>query len=326
MAMPSVLIVGGGSAGCVLARRLSEDPSIEVTLLETGGDVSSSEPPAMMRSPNPWQIIQGEGSDPYRFPQLLSTRAAGQEPDVYWRGRGLGGSSSVNGMQTIRGTPEDFDDLWVAQDGCEGFGAADVLPYYQRLETDHDFGGGPAHASDGPFPITRSPRERWGGNDAAIYDACVELGYGEVPDHNAFERKLVGMSAFARNDREPEDGESATTSADRAGAGRAGRISAYDAFLAPIRDERSAQLSIITDAHVQRILFDGSRRATGCVATINGAPPREFHADHVVLCGGAIHSPAILQRSGVGPAALLESLGIPVVADRPVGSNLQDHP
>ena len=97
MAMPSVLIVGGGSAGCVLARRLTEDPSVEVTLLETGGDVSSSEPPAMMRSPNPWQIIQGEGSDPYRFPQLLSTRAAGQEPDVYWRGRGLGGSSSVNG-------------------------------------------------------------------------------------------------------------------------------------------------------------------------------------------------------------------------------------
>ena len=83
------------------------------------------------------------------------------------------------------------------------------------LETDHDFGGDPAHGSEGPLPITRSARERWGGNDAAIYDACVELGYGQVPDHNAFERKLLGMSAFARNDLEPEDGEFATTGADR---------------------------------------------------------------------------------------------------------------
>ena len=100
-----VLIVGGGSAGCVLARRLTEDPSCEVTLMETGGDVDTHDPPDIMRSANPWQIIAGAGSEPFRFPALLSRRAAGQQPKVYWRGRGLGGSSSVNGMQTIRGAP-----------------------------------------------------------------------------------------------------------------------------------------------------------------------------------------------------------------------------
>ena len=145
-------------------------------------------------------------------------------------------------MQAIRGTPEDFDDLWVQQDGCEGFGAADVLPYYQKLETDVDFGAAAAHGSSGPLPITRSSRARWGGNDAAIYDACVEMGYGEVQDHNAFERKLLGMSAFARNDLEPEDGKTSTDGANRAGAGRAGRISAYDAFLAPVRAARAEQV------------------------------------------------------------------------------------
>ena len=148
--------------------------------------------------------------------------------------------------QRDAGDPRDPRRLrrprWVQQDGCEGFGAADVLPYYQKLETDADFGAAPAHGSSGPLPITRSSRARWGGNDAAIYDACVELGYGEVQDHNAFERKLLGMSAFARNDLEPEDGKPSTDGANRAGAGRAGRISAYDAFLAPVRAARAEQV------------------------------------------------------------------------------------
>jgi 5-(hydroxymethyl)furfural/furfural oxidase len=348
-----VLIVGGGSAGCVLARRLTEDPGCEVTLMETGGDVDTHDPPDIMRSANPWQIIAGAGSEPFRFPALLSRRAAGQQPKVYWRGRGLGGSSSVNGMQTIRGaphlaalsplplifsyksekslcgtgTPEDFDDLWVRDHGCDGFGSSDVLPYYRKLESDRDFGDAGAHGADGPLPITRSAPDRWGGSDQTIYDACVELGYGEVLDHNAFERNLVGMSAFARNDLEPNDGEHSTTGTNRAPeGGRAGRISAFDAFLAPVRNDPRRQLNIITDAHVERVLFDEAHRAIGVQAVVAGGESTRYDADHIVLCGGAVHSPAILQRSGIGPTALLQSLGIPQVAALPVGQNLQDHP
>ncbi len=323
----SVLIIGGGSAGCVLARRLTEDPNLSVILLETGGDISSEDPPHIVRTANPWQVIQGKGSDPYRFPALTSRRAAGQEARVYWRGRGLGGSSAVNGMQTIRGTPEDFDDIWVKKDGCDGYGSEDVLPYYKKLESDTDYGDDPAHSDDGPLPITRSPRSRWGGSDGVIYDACVELGYGEAVDHNAFQRGLNGMSAFARNDLEPCDGFTSTTGSNRAGDGRAGRVSAYDAFVAPIREQRAAQLTIVTEAHVERITFDASgTRATGALVSVADNPTRECHADYVVLCGGAIHSPAILQRSGIGPKTVLENLGIPCLADIPVGQNLQDHP
>lgn len=241
-----VLIVGGGSAGCVLARRFTDDDApdgVRVTMLETGLDNRTDERPAHMVSPMPGDII---GDDAWAFPQLLARRAAGQQPALcvrstgaaihpqahaptvapllplpqsaggltsvpharnpavhppfpyahntcnrYWRGRGLGGSSTINGMQTIRGTPEDFD-AWESM-GCTGWGADDVLPFFKKFETDLDFGSETSenHGGNGPFPIQRLPasdRSKWGPVDAAFYDAAMGMGWAEVPDHNSFER------------------------------------------------------------------------------------------------------------------------------------------
>ena len=294
------LIVGAGSSGATLAARLSANPSVTVTLLEAGPDYRSAEAPEAMRSANPSNVITEPEYSRFRWDELLARRTRVQAPRVFWRGRGLGGSSAVNGQIAIRGMVEDFDD-WAAQ-GCKGWSFAEVLPYFNRLETDLRYGGADYHGDSGPIPIYRAPLSRWGAVDQALGEAALDLGHRWAPDHNA--PHALGVSPYAINSREGV------------------RVSTNDAYLDTNRGRPN--LSIVGDALVDRVLFEGSR-AVG-VRFLHDGRWQERRAREVLVCAGAVHSPAILMRSGIGPAVHLREHGIETRADLPVGEQLQDHP
>ena len=294
------LIVGGGSAGAVLADRLSADGSARVGLVEAGPDYRSSQVPEAMRGPNPHRVVTEAAYSPYRWDALQARRTKAQSPRRYWAGKGVGGSSSINGQIAIRGVPEDFDG-WAAA-GCRGWSFADVLPAFRRLEHDLKFGAREYHGDGGPIPIYRAPVHRWGAVDGAFAQAALESGHPWAEDHNA--PGATGLSPYAINSR---DGV---------------RVSTNEAYLEGARDREN--LTIHGDAHVDKVLFEGDR-AIGVrvrIAQIWG----ELHSRVVILCAGSLHSPAILLRSGVGPRADLRALGIETRADLPVGASLQDHP
>ena len=292
------LIVGAGSAGCVLANRLSANPSLSVLLIESGPADSSP----LISMPRGIGKLLAPGN-PHVWDYKAVPRA-GAPQELWLKGRTLGGSSSVNGMVYARGAPSDYDH-W-AELGCTGWSWNELGRLFVALE-DHQLGGADWRGSGGPLAVSVQPS----GNPLAkaILDAAVEAGTPQVDDVNDVDNVTRGGLGY-----QPR-------TIDRRGR----RSSASRAFLAPARGR--ANLDVLTGAQVLRVRFEGQRavgvdlRDAAGLRNIDVAPGGE-----VILSAGAIESPKLLQLSGIGPGALLQSFGIPVLRDAPeVGANLREH-
>ena len=294
------VIVGGGSAGCALANRLSADPSTRVLVLEAGRmdwrwDVVIHMPAALsMGIGNRFYDWQYE-SEPE--PELGGRRV------YHARGKVLGGSSSINGMIFQRGNPMDFD-RWAAIPGCEAWDWAHCMPYFRRMETclagEDEWRGG-----DGPLKLERGPARS--PLFRAFFEAVQQAGHPMTTDVNGYRQE--GFNAFDRN------------------VYRGRRQSAARAYLHPVL--RRPNLDVVTHAHATRLVMEGSRVVGVEYVRRRGSRSggrRVVQAGEVILCGGAINSPQLLQLSGIGPAGVLADAGVEPVVDVPgVGENLQDH-
>ena len=296
------VVIGGGSAGCVLASRLSEPAANRVLLIEAGPDLTHDAELPQISDPGARTIFKPELLWSDFFAQVSPASASGPERILpIMQARLLGGGSAVNGMHAQRGFPSDYDE-W-SEYGVTGWGWDDVLPFFVKLETDRDFDG-PAHGDSGPIPISRMSRDRWGPISRALETRLKNEGLASQDDLNAETTDGVGPV--------PLNISPAT------------RVSSARGFLtAAVRGRKNLQ--ILTNTEVGKILFEGARAVGVSVRTEQGA--RRVAAREVIVTCGAIHSPALLQRSGVGPGAELKKLGIAVAVDRPgVGKNLSNHP
>jgi choline dehydrogenase len=289
------LILGAGSAGCAIAARLSERDDAEVVLLEAGPDYpADADLPADVVDGTRNSVIDHDWGYRHR-----PTRSAGT---IYLpRGRVMGGSSAVNTCITLRGEPYDYDE-W-ADLGLPEWSWDKCLPAFKRLERDLDFRD-EWHGGEGPIPIRRHPPSELVPWQAGFVDACASLGFPDCPDHNR-----PDTTGFGPQPMNKIDGQ---------------RMSAARGYLTP-KVRRRPNLTILADALVRRLMFQG-RRVTGVEVERRGEV-QVLPAGRVVLASGVFGSLGILLRSGIGPRAQIERLGVDVVSDVPaVGARLLDHP
>jgi choline dehydrogenase len=288
-----VIIVGDGTSGAVLAARLSEDPGRSVLLLEQGPDDTAYDASVLSpeRAGDVW------GGTPFAEP--FPMRSGGRDVAMV-RGRVLGGTSAVNYLATMRGQPSDYDN-WAAL-GLDGWGWADVLDTFKAVERDLDFGRTELHGADGPLTVRRSTRAQQAFCHTAFHDGLREMGVAAVEDVND-PAQLPGVGIFPLTVHQDE------------------RLTVSRAYLT---DEVRARpnLTILTGVTVSRVLVAPGPRVVG-VEVLNG---ESFVSNEVIVSCGAVGSPALLQRSGIGPKGILDPLGIEVKVNLPgVGSSLQDH-